>query len=137
MQEMKKSYFYRRGLTGCEWICLANSLLCFGLRPYAAIMNTAFIFFSPSGYPINSIFQWPYLFIGFIFLMKHFFFLTIRMPMVTNFFGVVTCCEELSPINMHDVLWGDVTNKIHISTYRRCIDTTLGKVLTCVRGFQI
>ena len=28
------------------------------------------------------------------------------------------------------VLWGHVTNKIHISTCRRCIDTTLGKVLT-------
>ena len=28
------------------------------------------------------------------------------------------------------VLWGHVTNKIHISTYRRCNDTTLGQVLT-------
>ena len=28
------------------------------------------------------------------------------------------------------VLWGYVTNKIHISTCRRCIDTKLGKVLT-------
>ena len=28
------------------------------------------------------------------------------------------------------VLWGHVTNKIHISTRRRCIDTTLGNVLT-------
>ena len=27
-------------------------------------------------------------------------------------------------------LWGHVTNKTHISTCRRCIDTTLGKVLT-------
>ena len=28
------------------------------------------------------------------------------------------------------VLWGYVTNKIHISTCRRCMDTKLGKVLT-------
>ena len=28
------------------------------------------------------------------------------------------------------VLWGHVTYKIHISTCRRCIDTTLGKALT-------
>ena len=28
------------------------------------------------------------------------------------------------------VLWGHMTNEIHISTCRRCIDTTLGKVLT-------
>ena len=28
------------------------------------------------------------------------------------------------------VLWGHVTNKIHASTCRRCINTTLGKVLT-------
>ena len=28
------------------------------------------------------------------------------------------------------VLWGHMTNKIHISTCRRCIDTTLGKVQT-------
>ena len=28
------------------------------------------------------------------------------------------------------VLRGLVANKIHITTYKRCIDTTLGKVLT-------
>ena len=28
------------------------------------------------------------------------------------------------------VSWGHVTNKIHISICRRCINTTLGKVLT-------
>ena len=27
-------------------------------------------------------------------------------------------------------LWGHVADKIHISTPRKCIDTTLGKVLT-------
>ena len=31
-----------------------------------------------------------------------FFLLTIRMPMTTKLFRVVTCGEELSPINMHD-----------------------------------
>ena len=31
-----------------------------------------------------------------------FFLLTIRMPIATKFFRVVTCCEELSLINMHD-----------------------------------
>ena len=30
-----------------------------------------------------------------------FFFLTIRMPMVTKLFRVVTCGEDLSPINTH------------------------------------
>ena len=31
------------------------------------------------------------------------FLLTIRMPMVTKGFRVVTCCEELSLINKHDI----------------------------------
>ena len=60
-------------------------------------------FFLPIGYPINSIFQWKYILIRFMFLMKHFFFFTIGMPMVTKLFRVVTYCEELSPINMHDI----------------------------------
>ena len=51
---------------------------------------------------INSIFQGQYVFIRFI-LMKRFFLLTIRMSMVTKLFRVATCCEELSPINMHDI----------------------------------
>ena len=29
-------------------------------------------FFLPSGYPINSVFQWQHVFIRFMFLMKHF-----------------------------------------------------------------
>ena len=61
-------------------------------------------FFLPSGCPVNSIFQWQYVFIRFMFLMKHFFLLTIRMAMFTKLFSVVTCCEELSPIN-HSVYW--------------------------------
>ena len=40
MDEMKKSYFYHGGLTECEWISLTTFLLCFGLHPYDAIMNT-------------------------------------------------------------------------------------------------
>ena len=34
---------------------------------------------------------------------KAFFLLIIRMPMMTKPVRVVTCCEELSPINMHDI----------------------------------
>ena len=55
-----------------------------------------------AGYSINCIFQGQYVFIRFI-LMKRFFLLTIRMSMVTKVFRVATCCEELSPINMHDI----------------------------------
>ena len=33
------------------------------------------------------------------------------------------------------ILWGHMTNKIHIST-SRCIDIKLGKVLTCVQDSQ-
>lgn len=40
MDEMKMSYFYHGGLTECEWISLTTFLLCFGLHPYDAIMNT-------------------------------------------------------------------------------------------------
>ena len=29
--------------------------------------------------------------------------LTIRMPTVNKLFIVVTCCDELTPINMHDI----------------------------------
>ena len=43
--------------------------------------------------------QWQYAFITFTFSMKHF----SRMTMVTKLFRLVTCCEELSPINTHDI----------------------------------
>ena len=33
-----------------------------------------------------------------------FVLLTIRMPMATKLSRVVTCCDELSPTNMHDTL---------------------------------
>ena len=57
-----------------------------------------------------------------------FFHLIIRMPMITKFFRVVTCCKELSLIYINDIF--TVTNKIHISTCSECIDTALGKVVT-------
>ena len=56
-------------------------------------------FFSPSGFPINSVFQWQYVFIIFMFLMKHF---SSPHYQNTKLFRAVTRCEELSFINMHD-----------------------------------
>ena len=32
-----------------------------------------------------------------------FFLLTMRMPMITKLFRVMTCCKELSPIHIHDI----------------------------------
>ena len=60
------------------------------------------IFFSPSDYSIYSFFQWRCVLVRFMFLMKHFYALTIRIPMATKLFRVVKCCEELPPINMHE-----------------------------------
>ena len=54
------------------------------------------IFFSPSGYPITSSFWWQYVLIYKIHVFDEaFFFLTMRMPMVTKLCRVVICCEEL------------------------------------------
>ena len=58
-------------------------------------------FFLPGGYPINSLFQCQYVFIRFFWW--NIFLLTIRMPMVTKFFSVVTYGEKLSSINTHDI----------------------------------
>ena len=58
------------------------------------------------------------------------------MPVVIKLFRVVTSLKELPPINWHDnsiggmVLRGHVTNKIHITTYRKPMNTKLDKVLT-------
>ena len=60
------------------------------------------IFLSPS-YPINSVFQWQYVSIRFQVFDEAVFLLTIKMPIVTKLIKVVTCCEELSLINMHDI----------------------------------
>ena len=38
-----------------------------------------------------------------MFLMKHFFLLTTIIPMVTKLFRMVTCCEEVSSIDMYDI----------------------------------
>ena len=94
-----------------------------------------FFFRLVAGYPINSIFQWQYVIYKIHVFDEAFFLLTIRMPMVTKLFRVVTCWEELLLMNMHDISkeWpfgGHVTSKIHISTCRRCIDTILGNVLS-------
>ena len=45
-----------------------------------------------------------------------FFLLTIRMPIATKLFRVVTSCEELSPINMHDT---SVESRDKLNTYIR------------------
>ena len=53
-------------------------------------------FLSPSGYPVMiHVFDFH--------VFEVFFLLTKRMPLVTKLFRVVTCCEELSPINIHDI----------------------------------
>ena len=73
------------------------------------------IFFSSSGYPINSISSAVRIYKIHVF-DEAFFLLTIRILMVTHKYAVV--------------LLGHVTNKIHISTCSRCIYTTIGKALT-------
>ena len=91
------------------------------------------IFFSLSGYPINSIFQSQYIFI-------RCFCWSIFLPNYQNGY----CHQTFQGGDMrrgalsHKYTWhlnrvvflGQVTNNIHIFTSRRCIDTTIGKVLT-------
>ena len=60
-------------------------------------------FFSPSGYPVNSIFQWQYVFNKIHVFDETFCLWTIRMRVVTKLFKMVTCYEELSHIHMHDI----------------------------------
>ena len=90
-------------------------------------------FFSPSGYPINSLFQCKYVFIRCfrwnIFLLNY-----------QNAYGHQTfqCGDMWQGALTHKYPWhfngvallGHVTNKIHISICRKCIDITVGKVLT-------
>ena len=66
------------------------------------IFEIVTFFFSLSGYPINSIFSgiFSVAFIRFMSFMKYFSSSTIRILMML--FRVVTYCEKLSPINMHD-----------------------------------
>ena len=92
------------------------------------------MFFVPSGYPFNSIFWWQYVFIRFVFLMKHFAAQLSQCLWSPNFSRWRHAVRSYHAyIYMHDngvILWGHMTNKIHTSTCRRCINTTLGKVLT-------
>ena len=78
------------------------------------------IFFSSSGYPVNSIFSAVRIYKIHV-LDEAFFLLTIRIPTVTHKYAwllnrVVFLCH--------------VTNKTHFSTCSRCIYTAIGKVLT-------
>ena len=60
------------------------------------------LFFSmPGGYPISfSVVVHIYKICIFD---EAFLLLTIRIPIITKFFRVVTCCKDLSPIYMHDI----------------------------------
>ena len=58
-----------------------------------------------------------------------FFLLTIRMSMSCDLLQGALTHKYAQHIN-GVVLWGHATNKIHISTCRRCMDTKLGKVPT-------
>ena len=90
-------------------------------------------FLSPSHFPFNSILQWQYISIRSTFLMKHF------SSYYQNAFGHQTLQggDMLRGAPTHKYawhlkgvgFWGHVTSK-YISTCRRCINTTLGKVLT-------
>ena len=90
-------------------------------------------FFLLNGRPVNSVLQWQYVFIRSTLLMKHF------SSYYQNGYGQQTLQggDMLRRALTHRyawhlrrvVLWGHVTIKIHISTCRRCIDTTLGKVM--------
>ena len=60
-------------------------------------------FFLPSGYPINAIFSVAVHIYKIHVFDEPFFLLTIRIRMVTKLFWVVACCEELTPITMHDI----------------------------------
>ena len=93
-----------------------------------------YFFFLPSGCPINSIFRWQYIFIRFMFLMNYF---SLNYQ---NAYGHQTFQggDMLRVALTHKytwhlngvVLWGHVTNEIHISTCRRCINNTLGNMMT-------
>ena len=79
-------------------------------------------FFLPSDYPINSIFSGSADYKIFVF-DEALFLLTIRMPMITNFSGGDTLQGALTHIYEWHlkgvILWGHVTNKIHIPICRR------------------
>ena len=99
------------------------------------------IFFSSSGYPTNSLFPVS----GYIykmFLMKHFssYYQNVYGHQTLQGGDMLRWALTLKYAWHLDgvILWGHVTNKILISTCRRCIDTTLDKVpcWLSVRGLQ-
>ena len=99
------------------------------------VIEVVTFFFAPSACPINSIFQWHCEFMRFIFWWR------IYSLDYQNAYGYLTFlgggCDipRGAPTHKfawyinHVVLWGHVTNKIHISTSRRPMSTRLGNVL--------
>ena len=66
-----------------------------------------------------------------------FFLLNIRMPMVTKLFRVVTCGDELSPINAHDISteWSCWV-KLQIKYISPPAENVLGRCWHSFRGSQ-
>ena len=64
-------------------------------KSWALFLNM-YNYFSPSDYLINSVFSVAVRIYKIHVFDEAFFFLTIRMRMVTKRFSVVTCCKELS-----------------------------------------
>ena len=93
-------------------------------------------FFLPSGYPVNSIFQWS----DSCFQWSIFSINCENAYGHQNFQGggmlkgalIHKYAWHLNGV----VYWGRVRNKIHISTYRRCMDTKLANCWLNVRGSQ-
>ena len=83
------------------------------------------IFFLPSGCPVNSILQWQYIFIRSSYYQNAYGHQTLYGGDMLR--GALTDKYEWHLKGVF--LWGHVANKIHISTCRRCIDTTLDKGL--------
>ena len=98
------------------------------------IFEIVTFFFLPNGYPINSILQWQYIFTRFVLFMKHFFLYYQNAYDHQPFQGgdmLQGALTHIYPWHHNGVaLWCQVTNKIHISTCRRCINTTLAKMIT-------
>ena len=98
-------------------------------------------FFAPSGYLINSVFQWQYFHAFFSDSIQYSCFCGSIFPLnYENSSGHYTfqSGDMLQGALTHEyswhlngmVLWGHTANEIHISTCRRCMDTKLYKVLT-------
>ena len=80
-------------------------------------------FFSVSTYLYDSCFQWSIFLLNYQSAYSHQAFQDGEILQVTP--------THIFSWNLNEVvLWGHLTNKIHISTYRRPMETKLGKVLT-------